>query len=57
MQVGALPTGGSYIIMEYIEFGSSRGNQVRTEFLLFNLTMGVPIPNLLFDLSPVVSLY
>ncbi|GAY42080.1 hypothetical protein CUMW_064140 [Citrus unshiu] len=26
-KVGALPTGGSYIIMEFIEFGSSRGNQ------------------------------
>lgn len=24
---GVLPTGGSYIIMEYIEFGSSRGDQ------------------------------
>ncbi|KAM3746417.1 hypothetical protein ACB098_06G200900 [Castanea mollissima] len=26
-KVGPLPTGGSYIIMEFIEFGSSRGNQ------------------------------
>nr|GEV29919.1 protein-ribulosamine 3-kinase, chloroplastic [Tanacetum cinerariifolium] len=26
-KVGALPTGGSYIIMEFIEFGSSRGDQ------------------------------
>ncbi|KFK35308.1 hypothetical protein AALP_AA5G267700 [Arabis alpina] len=26
-KVGALPTGGSYIIMEFIEFGGSRGNQ------------------------------
>ncbi|KAG6666736.1 protein-ribulosamine 3-kinase, chloroplastic-like isoform X1 [Carya illinoinensis] len=26
-KVGSLPTGGSYIIMEFIEFGSSRGNQ------------------------------
>ncbi|CAA6656312.1 unnamed protein product [Spirodela intermedia] len=26
-KVGALPTGGSFIIMEYIEFGSSRGDQ------------------------------
>ncbi|GMP43195.1 hypothetical protein CsSME_00012652 [Camellia sinensis var. sinensis] len=26
-KVGALPTGGSYIIMEFIEFGVSRGNQ------------------------------
>ncbi|GAV92004.1 Fructosamin_kin domain-containing protein [Cephalotus follicularis] len=26
-KVGTLPTGGSYIIMEYIEFGASRGNQ------------------------------
>ncbi|CAK9134469.1 unnamed protein product [Ilex paraguariensis] len=26
-KVGVLPTGGSYIIMEFIEFGSSRGNQ------------------------------
>ncbi|GFP98535.1 protein-ribulosamine 3-kinase chloroplastic [Phtheirospermum japonicum] len=26
-KVGPLPTGGSYIIMEYIEFGTSRGNQ------------------------------
>uniref|UniRef100_A0A2P2LB70 protein-ribulosamine 3-kinase n=1 Tax=Rhizophora mucronata TaxID=61149 RepID=A0A2P2LB70_RHIMU len=28
-KVGTLPSGGSYIIMEFIEFGSSRGNQVR----------------------------
>ncbi|XP_073291259.1 protein-ribulosamine 3-kinase, chloroplastic isoform X2 [Primulina huaijiensis] len=27
LKVGQLPTGGSYIIMEYIEFGASRGNQ------------------------------
>ncbi|CAH2063290.1 unnamed protein product [Thlaspi arvense] len=27
IRVGALPTGGSYIIMEYIEFGSSKGKQ------------------------------
>uniref|UniRef100_M1BFE1 protein-ribulosamine 3-kinase n=1 Tax=Solanum tuberosum TaxID=4113 RepID=M1BFE1_SOLTU len=26
-KVGSLPTGGSYIIMEFIEFGASRGNQ------------------------------
>eukprot|EP00257_Ricinus_communis_P023565 XP_015583584.1 protein-ribulosamine 3-kinase, chloroplastic isoform X1 [Ricinus communis] len=26
-KVGPLPTGGSYIIMEFIEFGASRGNQ------------------------------
>ncbi|KAM4094549.1 hypothetical protein ACB094_06G203700 [Castanea mollissima] len=26
-KVGPLPTGGSYIIMEFIEFGPSRGNQ------------------------------
>ncbi|XP_015950949.1 protein-ribulosamine 3-kinase, chloroplastic isoform X2 [Arachis duranensis] len=26
-KVGELPTGGSYIIMEFIEFGASRGNQ------------------------------
>ncbi|XP_047318196.1 protein-ribulosamine 3-kinase, chloroplastic-like [Impatiens glandulifera] len=26
-KIGPLPTGGSYIIMEFIEFGSSRGNQ------------------------------
>ncbi|CAI0425231.1 unnamed protein product [Linum tenue] len=26
-KVGALPTGGSYIIMEYIEFGAARSNQ------------------------------
>ncbi|KAM7512032.1 hypothetical protein LguiB_010907 [Lonicera macranthoides] len=26
-KVGALPTGGSYIIMEFIEFGRSRGSQ------------------------------
>ncbi|XP_019059778.1 PREDICTED: protein-ribulosamine 3-kinase, chloroplastic [Tarenaya hassleriana] len=26
-KVGALPTGGSFIIMEFIEFGASRGNQ------------------------------
>ncbi|KAL3829622.1 hypothetical protein ACJIZ3_018424 [Penstemon smallii] len=26
-KVGSLPTGGSYIIMEYIEFGASRGDQ------------------------------
>ncbi|KAH7653662.1 Protein-ribulosamine 3-kinase protein [Dioscorea alata] len=26
-KVGALPTGGSFIIMEYIEFGMSRGDQ------------------------------
>uniref|UniRef100_A0A7N0V0N1 Protein-ribulosamine 3-kinase, chloroplastic n=1 Tax=Kalanchoe fedtschenkoi TaxID=63787 RepID=A0A7N0V0N1_KALFE len=26
-KVGPLPTGGSYIIMEFIEFGSSRGDQ------------------------------
>ncbi|KAK6119422.1 hypothetical protein DH2020_046838 [Rehmannia glutinosa] len=26
-KVGPLPTGGSYIIMEYIEFGASRGDQ------------------------------
>ncbi|KAJ6840142.1 protein-ribulosamine 3-kinase, chloroplastic [Iris pallida] len=26
-KVGPLPTGGSFIIMEFIEFGSSRGNQ------------------------------
>lgn len=30
-KVGALPTGGSYIIMEFIEFGSSRGDQVNTK--------------------------
>ncbi|KAL3625216.1 hypothetical protein CASFOL_030670 [Castilleja foliolosa] len=27
IDVGPLPTGGSYIIMKYIEFGASRGNQ------------------------------
>lgn len=26
-KVGSLPTGGSFIIMEFIEFGASRGNQ------------------------------
>ncbi|CDP20923.1 unnamed protein product [Coffea canephora] len=26
-KVGPLPTGGSYIIMEFIEFGASRSNQ------------------------------
>lgn len=26
---GPLPTGGSYIIMEFIEFGPSRGSQVK----------------------------
>ncbi|KAJ6686179.1 FRUCTOSAMINE 3 KINASE-RELATED PROTEIN [Salix purpurea] len=26
-KVGPLPTGGSYIIMEFIDFGASRGNQ------------------------------
>lgn len=28
LKVGSLPTGGSFIIMEFIEFGASRGNQV-----------------------------
>ncbi|KAL6499315.1 hypothetical protein OROHE_025978 [Orobanche hederae] len=27
-KVGSLPTGGSYIIMEFIEFGASRGDEV-----------------------------
>ncbi|KAI3940341.1 hypothetical protein MKW98_024748 [Papaver atlanticum] len=27
LKVGSLPSGGSFIIMEYIEFGSSRGDQ------------------------------
>lgn len=28
LKVGSLPTGGSFIVMEFIEFGASRGNQV-----------------------------
>jgi hypothetical protein len=28
IQVGSLPTGGSFIIMEFIQFGRSRGDQV-----------------------------
>lgn len=37
LKVGALPTGGSYIIMEFIEFGSSRGDQVDLIIHLFAL--------------------
>ena len=31
--MGSLPRGGSYIIMEFVEFGASRSGQVRMDWL------------------------